>query len=395
MINIFEALIRLKDDIKTWVTNNLKAIKDSQFSGDYNDLKNAPNISEDETENLVITDPYGNIIFRANPEGFETTTMTAQTVMVGGNNVMEEIQETKEDLLAHTTNEGVHVTDSDKENWNNKSDFSGNYNDLQDAPNIIENESGELAIADPEGNIIFKATNEGFETVRLVVKELIINGKNIMDLINAGGGGSYPDDSGSYPDDSGSYPDDSGSYPDESIPFVGIWTFKETLLAPDGTVSDNFSFNVDVYDGGDTILKTLDFGGMEHNGSALIYYPEDTGSGTTVYSQLYGWYPASTGDPNMDYRTVKIATEPSDETFKDWLYFNAVKQGYPDDSGSGDYPDDTGSGSYPDGCGSNDYPDDSGSYPDYTGSGSYPDDSGSGSYPDDYGSGDYPDDYGS
>jgi hypothetical protein len=73
MTNILEVLIRLRDDIKTWVTNNLKAIKDSQFSGDYNDLVNAPNIIEDESNNLVIVDPDGNKIFEATPDGFTTT----------------------------------------------------------------------------------------------------------------------------------------------------------------------------------------------------------------------------------------------------------------------------------------------------------------------------------
>lgn len=108
-----------------------------------------------------------------------------------------------------------------------------------------------------------------------------------------------------------------------------------------------------------------------------MYYPEDTGSGTTVYSHSYGWYAASTDDPGMDYRTIKVATEPSDETFRDWLHYNATKQEYPDNTGSDGYPDDSGCGSYPDDSGSGDYPDDSGSYPDGCGSEGYPDDSGS------------------
>jgi len=37
---------------------------------------------------------------------------------------------------SHTANTDIHVTAADKTNWNNKSDFSGSYNDLSDKPTI-------------------------------------------------------------------------------------------------------------------------------------------------------------------------------------------------------------------------------------------------------------------
>lgn len=40
------------------------------------------------------------------------------------------------DFSGHTANTTVHVTAEDKTNWNNKSDFSGSYNDLTDKPTI-------------------------------------------------------------------------------------------------------------------------------------------------------------------------------------------------------------------------------------------------------------------
>ena len=40
------------------------------------------------------------------------------------------------DLTSHTTNGNIHVTASDKTNWNNKSNFSGSYNDLTNKPTI-------------------------------------------------------------------------------------------------------------------------------------------------------------------------------------------------------------------------------------------------------------------
>lgn len=45
-MNILEILLKLRDDLKLWVTNNILALKEeidnSKFSGDYNDLENKP-----------------------------------------------------------------------------------------------------------------------------------------------------------------------------------------------------------------------------------------------------------------------------------------------------------------------------------------------------------------
>ena len=40
------------------------------------------------------------------------------------------------DFVSHSGNTSIHVTAQDKTNWNNKSDFSGSYNDLTDKPTI-------------------------------------------------------------------------------------------------------------------------------------------------------------------------------------------------------------------------------------------------------------------
>jgi hypothetical protein len=56
-------------------------------------LENAPNITEDASNNLVITDPNGNIIFRSDSNGFETTQMTVQSLIVNGKTIEEMIQE--------------------------------------------------------------------------------------------------------------------------------------------------------------------------------------------------------------------------------------------------------------------------------------------------------------
>lgn len=48
-------------------------------------------------------------------------------------------------VTSHTNNSDIHVTSTDKTNWNNKSDFSGSYNDLSDKPTIPSIWSGSEA----------------------------------------------------------------------------------------------------------------------------------------------------------------------------------------------------------------------------------------------------------
>lgn len=128
-MNILNALKQLRDDIKTWATNNFNALnakidektipiderldttstnpvqnkaiateieninkrvgetsvatqisnaiaKQPHFSGDYNDLTNAPNITEDDSGQMAITDESGNIIFKVDADGIHTTALS-------------------------------------------------------------------------------------------------------------------------------------------------------------------------------------------------------------------------------------------------------------------------------------------------------------------------------
>lgn len=61
--------------------------------------------------------------------------------------------------------------------------FSGDYNDLENAPDISEDDSGDLVIADKDGNIIFRSNGSGFETVNLTVQNITVNGKTIQEMI--------------------------------------------------------------------------------------------------------------------------------------------------------------------------------------------------------------------
>lgn len=89
--------------------------------------------------------------------------------------------------LADLTDDANHrtVSDSEKSAWNAKSDFSGDYSDLTNAPNIVEDHEGNLVISDDNGNIIFKSDATGFETTTLTAQNIVLNGIDIEELIAA------------------------------------------------------------------------------------------------------------------------------------------------------------------------------------------------------------------
>ena len=271
-MNILEVLIRLRDDLKLWVTNNLLALKDeidtkstfsgsyedltdvpdfetqieeieehvwdndihvtasdktkwdnkSDFSGNYHDLEDAPDITDDGVGDLKFVDEDGNIIFKIDDEGIHTTnieameSITAETIILNGSD-LEETIDNKLDVQTELLNEQiedavnemderliefgivvdehiedsvVHVTQEDKVKWNNKSDFSGNYHDLEDAPDIEEDEAGDLKFVDEDGNIILKIDDEGLHTTNIeaidniTANSITLNGSDLESTID-------------------------------------------------------------------------------------------------------------------------------------------------------------------------------------------------------------------
>ena len=75
------------------------------------------------------------------------------------------------------------VSDIEKSIWNSKSNFTGDYNDLVNAPNIVEDDSGNLVITDNDGNIIFRSDVDGFETTQLITQSVILNGTDLNDAL--------------------------------------------------------------------------------------------------------------------------------------------------------------------------------------------------------------------
>lgn len=196
-MNILQTLQQLRDDLKSWVTNNLNAINakidektipidnklDStstnpvqnkvianainnipRFSGDYNDLINAPNITEDETENVVIADSEGNIIFKVDADGTHTTALT----------LSGEKAATEDYVDAAIA--GIPTPDvSGQINVHNSSETA--HEDIRQAINAtkeelsesIVSESDEWKVVDEAGNIMFSVDESGAHTATLTI----------------------------------------------------------------------------------------------------------------------------------------------------------------------------------------------------------------------------------
>ena len=140
------------------------------FSGDYNDLTNKPNILEDGSDSLYIADPNGNIIFKIGSDGLYTT-----DVVVEGTSLLQVI----ELLNTHVADTTAHVTADDRAKWDAKSDFSGSYNDLTDTPNVVDDGSDNYTLQDKDGNVIFRVDSEGAHTTALS-----LNGEDVETKIS-------------------------------------------------------------------------------------------------------------------------------------------------------------------------------------------------------------------
>lgn len=76
----------------------------------------------------------------------------------------------------HVNNTTIHVTEEDKAYWNDK-----NYHTLQGAPNIVEDESATLYIADITGNVIAQINEDGVYTTDVL---LTTSKKSVLNAIN-------------------------------------------------------------------------------------------------------------------------------------------------------------------------------------------------------------------
>ena len=215
----------VSDNLSTHKSDNIAHITDvertawnnkSEFSGDFNDLANKPNINDDGSGEVVYADNSGNIVAKISSNGLETTTVTAKAVVVNGTDVesklndnnsnintvsgnlsthksdtnihisaserqawTESIAQNKTNIENHTTDNVAHITAAERTVWNNKSDFTGDYKDLSNAPNITEDETGEVVYTDGSGNIIARINSEGLKTTQVIADTSVVGGVNV------------------------------------------------------------------------------------------------------------------------------------------------------------------------------------------------------------------------
>lgn len=197
-MNILDTLVKLRDDIKTWVANNITSLNSKvdtnqskvdkklnklnelvgttpvseqishavnaqeHFSGDYNDLTNAPDITEDDSGNMIIADESGNIIFKADADGIHTTAVTingeAAATETYVDNAVANIDIPEVDFTGYATEDFV------------TSSVESAKTEISES---IVSESNEWKIVDNEGNIIFSVDSEGAHTT-----EFTLNGES-------------------------------------------------------------------------------------------------------------------------------------------------------------------------------------------------------------------------
>ena len=173
---------------------------------------------EDESGALIIADEKGHVIARIDENGLTTTQVSANAIMLEGADLATKLQElankvpdidlsnyyTKAEIDsaldnidipevnlsgyalaadveankvltdAHAADTNIHVKASDKAAWDAKSNFSGDYNDLINTPNVVNDNEDEVSICDSKGNVIFRATAEGINAAGIYVNGIAV-----------------------------------------------------------------------------------------------------------------------------------------------------------------------------------------------------------------------------
>ena len=216
-MTITETLKQLRDDLKIWVTNNLRALDEKieqntvlidnaldenstnpvqnkaiveelnklsekigegggSFSGDYSDIPNAPDIIDDESGNLSVIDSFGNLILDVDHQGVHATNVT-----INGEKAATETY--VNDTLANITESVLKL-----DNFYNKTETDKVVNDKVESvktelSNGIDSDSDEFLLIDKEGNVIATFDANGISTTALTANSAVVNGTNLISEI--------------------------------------------------------------------------------------------------------------------------------------------------------------------------------------------------------------------
>lgn len=179
-------------------------------------IKNHPDIEEDGSGEVIFTDETGNIIAKFDAAGLHTTNVEADSFIssedkvivndTDGNNIFQvdkdgihttklelssgdldtQLETISAALAEHNSDSFVHVTEEDKYRWENKSNFSGVYEELAGAPNIKSDSDTALSITDNTGNIIAEIDEKGIHTTE-VEAETFASNDDHLNITDASG----------------------------------------------------------------------------------------------------------------------------------------------------------------------------------------------------------------
>jgi len=135
------------DELSVTISEHAKDTS-KHFSGNYDDLTNKPEIEDDGSDDLIIADDDGNIIFKVDKDGTHTTDITLK-----GNSLTTKLDELDVSISEHANDESKH--------------FSGDYEDLINAPDISTDSDDKLIVTDDNGNKILQVDEDGLETTKV------------------------------------------------------------------------------------------------------------------------------------------------------------------------------------------------------------------------------------
>lgn len=115
-----------------------------------------------------------------------TTTANLTTLLAGKQNVIDATHKLSADLVDDTNSTHKFVTAQEKQDWNNKSDFSGSYNDLSDKPTIP------TALSQLNEDSTHRTVSDTEKTTWGNKQEPLVSGTNIKTINNESllGGGN-------------------------------------------------------------------------------------------------------------------------------------------------------------------------------------------------------------
>lgn len=195
-MDILDILVKLRDDLKTWVTNNILALKEeidrSKFSGEYEDLFGKPDI---DNKIEIAIEPLENELNsklenKANKDELfsgDYNDLINKPVIPTADDLLSDEQKAQistaydHSQVAHAPANAQKNSDITKAEIEEKlvgeidshSHAPLSYEEIINAPDILEDGSGDINFVDEAGNIIVTIDSNGIHTTNIVADDSI------------------------------------------------------------------------------------------------------------------------------------------------------------------------------------------------------------------------------